>query len=173
MSSERGPCIEQWFIHVQVFLLGPNALNTRARDFHRQYVTQHVGDSRLCFIDAVVDVCFASCVQPYQTVVRSSLHCAAGMGRSLTVLVFSFCFALQSARAGTHDTFEPYQVLDIRMEEGMKDAAATQHIADSTKGTLDGAAFLASREGRGVDRLASIVATQKAESARLLNILAR
>ena len=95
------------------------------------------------------------------------------MGRSLTMFVFSFCVALQSARAGTHDTFEPYQVVDIRMEDGMKDAAATQHIADSTKGTLGGAAFLASREGRGIDRLASIVATQKAESARLMNIYAQ
>ena len=94
------------------------------------------------------------------------------MGRSLTVFVFSFCVALQSARAGTHDTLEPYQVVDIRMEDGMNDAAATQHIADSTKGTL-GTAFLASREGRGIDRLASIVATQKAESARLLNIHAQ
>ena len=59
------------------------------------------------------------------------------------------------------------------MEEGVKDAAATQHIADDTKGTLVGAAFLASGEGRSIDRIASIVATQKAESARLLDIFER
>ena len=93
------------------------------------------------------------------------------MARSLIVFVFSFCSALQSARAGAHDILEPYQVLDIRMEEGVKDAAATHHIADDTKGTLVGAAFLASQEGRTIDRIASIVATQKAESARLLGIL--
>ena len=93
------------------------------------------------------------------------------MARSLIVLVFSFCFATQSASATAQDTLEPYQVLDIRMEEGVKDAAAIQHIDDDTKGALYGTAFLASQEGRTPDRIASIVAAQKAESARLSDML--
>jgi hypothetical protein len=93
------------------------------------------------------------------------------MGRSLIVLVSSFCFSVQSAQAGSQVALEPYHVLDIRMEEGVKDAAATQHIVYDAKGSLYSAAFLANQERHGLDRIASIVATQKAESAKLSDML--
>ena len=93
------------------------------------------------------------------------------MRRSLIVVASSFCFALQSAQAGSQAALEPYQVVDIRMEEGVNEAAATQHNADDAKGSLYSAAFLVKQERQGLDRIASLVATQKAESATLSNML--
>lgn len=90
------------------------------------------------------------------------------MRRSLIVVASSFCFALQSAQAGSQAVLEPYQVVDIRMEEGVNEAAATQHNVDDA---LYSAAFLVKQERQGLDRIASLVATQKAESATLSNML--
>ena len=49
------------------------------------------------------------------------------MGKSLIACVFSFAFAFDLTAAGSHDTLEPYQILDIRMQEGVQDAFATRH----------------------------------------------
>ena len=93
------------------------------------------------------------------------------MGRSLHVFVFSFWVAWQPARAGSQDILEPYQVLDVRMEEGVKDAAATKHYVDDAKSTFYSAAFLAGQDTSNLDIIASRVATQRAEATRLSDML--
>lgn len=89
------------------------------------------------------------------------------MGSSLLACVLSFCFVLHSACAGSRDVLEPYQVIDIRMEEGAKDVATMQRNVDGANGNLYSASFLASQEERGLDRIAAIVTAQKAESTNL------
>ena len=82
------------------------------------------------------------------------------MGSSLITLALSFCIAFHMARAGPGNVLEPYQVLDVRMEEGI----------DGATGGLDSATFLARQEHRSLDRITSLVAAQKAESAILSNM---
>lgn len=93
------------------------------------------------------------------------------MGRSLLVLAVTFCFSLHSARAGPHGAIEPYQVLDIRMEEGGQNVANTYQSVGDAKSNINSAIFLAGEDGRNLNRIASIVAEQKAESAKLSSML--
>lgn len=93
------------------------------------------------------------------------------MGRSLLALVLSFGISFRSACAESRHMLEPYQVLDIRMEEGVKDVLATRRDLDDSKGKLYSAAFLASQEERGLHRIASIATAQKAESTSLSKML--
>ena len=93
------------------------------------------------------------------------------MGRALIVLIASFCFCLYPARAGAHDALEPNQVLDIRMEEGVKNLHNTQHGAYDANGKPSGAAFLANQDSRSSHRIASMVKAQKAELAQLSHML--
>lgn len=93
------------------------------------------------------------------------------MGRSLLTCVFSFGIVFHSACAGPHDMIEPYQVLDIRMEEGVKGVLATRRDVEESNGNANSAAFLANQEEHSLRRLASLAAAQKAESASLSNIV--
>jgi hypothetical protein len=93
------------------------------------------------------------------------------MGKSLIACVFSFAFAFDLAAAGSHDTLEPYQILDIRMEEGVQDVLATRHDLGVSSGKMYSGAFLASREENGLYSFASIAAAQKADSASLLKLV--
>ena len=66
---------------------------------------------------------------------------------------------------------EPYQVLDIRMEEGVKGVLATRRDVEESNGNANSAAFLAKQEEHSLRRLASLASAQKAESASLSNIV--
>ena len=93
------------------------------------------------------------------------------MGKSWMVCAFSFGIAFDLACAGSHDTLEPYQVLDIRMEEGVKDVLATQHGLGDSGGKIYNSAFLAMQEENDLHSFASIAAAQKADSASLSKLV--
>ena len=93
------------------------------------------------------------------------------MGKSLMACAFSFGIAFDLACAGSHDTLEPYQVLDIRMEEGVKDVLATRHGVGDSGGKMYNSAFLASPEENDLLSFASIAAAQKADSASLSKLV--
>ena len=93
------------------------------------------------------------------------------MGKSLMACAFCFGIALDLACAGSHDTLEPYQVLDIRMEESVKDVLATRHGLGDSGGKMYNAAFLASPEENDLHSFASIAAAQKADSASLSKLV--
>lgn len=93
------------------------------------------------------------------------------MGKSLLACAFSFGIPFDLACAGSQDTLEPYQVLDIRMEEGVKDVLATRHGVGDSGGKTYNAVFLASPEENDLHSLASIAAAQKADSASLSKLV--
>jgi len=93
------------------------------------------------------------------------------MGKSFMACAFSFGIAFDLACAGSHDTLEPYQVLDIRMEEGVKDVLATQHGLGDSGGKIYNSAFLAMQEENDLHSFASIAAAQKADSASLSKLV--
>jgi len=95
------------------------------------------------------------------------------MGRSFIVFVSFLCSASPLVQAGHQETIEPYQVIDIRMEDGLKSAAVTQHVAAAANGLLFSDAFLDQRDGTGFNKAASALLEQKAESAALSNLLAQ
>lgn len=79
------------------------------------------------------------------------------------------CFALPSAQA--RDATEPYQFIDIRMEDGLKSAAVTEHVSADASGPMFSAGFLDFQSGRGLDKIASAVAVQHVDSATVSNML--
>jgi hypothetical protein len=93
------------------------------------------------------------------------------MGKSLMACAFFVGIAFDLACAGSHDTLEPYQVLDIRMEEGVKDVLASRHGLGEPGGKMSNAAFLASPEENDLHSFASIAAAQKADSASLSKLV--
>ena len=78
---------------------------------------------------------------------------------SITRLV-SLCIAFRMACAGQQNMLEPYQVVDVRMEESL--GAATAGLGSPS--------FLPRQENRSLDRINSLVAAQDAESAIISNM---
>jgi len=78
-----------------------------------------------------------------------------GMSNSSITRLVSLCIAFRMACAGQQNMLEPYQVVDVRMEESL--GAATAGLGSPS--------FLARQEHRSLDRINSLVAAQEAESA--------
>ena len=89
------------------------------------------------------------------------------MGKSLLTFILPLGVVIHSACAGSLDSFEPYQVLDIRMEEGVNSARATQRDSDVARGKVYRTAFLSSDEERGLHKINAILLAQKRESESL------
>ena len=95
------------------------------------------------------------------------------MGKSLLTFILPLGVVLHSACAGSLDSFEPYQVLDIRMEEGINDARATRRGPDDAKGKVYRTAFLSSDEERGLHKINAVLLAQKRESDSLSETMER
>ena len=68
------------------------------------------------------------------------------------------------------NAIEPHQVIDIRLEDGMKSEAFTEHVAATASGEFSDA-FLNRRAKEGLDKIASGFVMQHDESTVLSNML--
>ena len=108
-------------------------------------------------VAVVVVLCVAHGVLYFKALFFVFLLLFADMGTSLIMLAASLCSAFRVACAAHGTVLEPYQVVDVRMEEGV----------DAATAALDSSILLARQDHRNLDRIKSLIAAQKAESAML------
>lgn len=96
------------------------------------------------------------------------------MVKSLLTYILPLGVVIDSACAGSPGSFEPYQVLDIRMEEGVNSAHAAQRDSDVARGKVHRTALRSNDdEERGLHKINAILLAQKRESDSLSKTMGR
>ena len=113
--------------------------------------------------------CVVFSILAFQLLSRLPHGRPAGMGKSLLTLMLPLGVVLHSACAESLGSFEPYQVLDIRMEEGVNNHRDSEYAT----GKVYRNAFLSNDEERGLHKINAVLLAQKRESDSLSKTMER